>query len=242
MKYSIQILLVFCFVFSISIHSDEVKIPFTEEFVEISAYSASKNIRNCSIRIKYPRLVKSKVLNSGIMRKINRTLKKEFLDIQRYDNEYQCNPSAGRNDPAFYLEVKYEIKYNRGPFLSVFYSAVGYLAGAPHPENVFKTFNFDLKTGHQILYEDFFDPTMNYPGFVDNLVYGELFEMGVLSSQEEFNEVKKRRYDYYFDSNKLVLINLYSIHAMQSLEVQLPYEKLMSVLNKKRLHILPNIH
>lgn len=210
-----------------------------EKWVNVNSLSASKNIRNCSIRILYPKITATQEskLGAGIVKKVNKFLKKEFQDIKRYDNEYQCNRDAKKTDPAFHLEIKFDVKLNAAHFLSIYYYAVGFTAGAAHPENVYKAFNFDLREGELILFADLFRKNVGYLPTVNREIYLHLKEMDVLGTEEEFKEVEKKDYEYYLSKDGINIINLYEIHVMQSLEVVLSLKKMKKVLNVDKLGI-----
>ncbi|MDX1960870.1 MAG: DUF4163 domain-containing protein [Leptospiraceae bacterium] len=217
--------------------SQSRKSPFA--LVEIESVSSSKTIRNCSIKVKYPVLVKKfgVELESSILNKINKLLKKEFQDIKRYDNEFECNRNASKSDPSFHLEVKFDVKHNEGNLISIHYAAVGYLSGAAHPNNVYKGFTFDLRTGDQIDFDEIFLQGTNYLLVLNTKILEELLKLGVISSEEEFEEIKKNRYDFYISKNVLYIINIYEIHAMQSLEVGIPFKKIGKVIQREKLYL-----
>lgn len=204
-------------------------------WVIVQTQSASLNILGCSIKIQYPKIkpLNSGMVTLGITKKINKFLKREFQDIKKYQNEYQCNRNAKKNQPAFHLEVKYEVKLNYNHLLSIYYYAVGYLAGAIHPDNEYKAFSFDLRNGNRLLFADLFRKPSNYMAVVNKEIFQQLKEMDILSSQEEFVEVQKSHYDFYLTNHSIVIINLYEIHVLQSVEVNLKYEKLKRVLNQE---------
>lgn len=204
-------------------------------WVFVQTQSASLNIQSCSIKIQYPKVkaLASGMVSFGVTKKINKFLKKEFQDIKKYENEYQCNRNPKKNQPAFHLEIKFEVKLNHNHLLSIYYYAVGYTAGALHPDNEYKAFSFDLRTGNRLLFADLFRKPSNYMAVVNKEIFQQLKEMDILSSQEEFAEVQKPHYDFYLTNQGIVIINLYEVHVLQSVEANLKYEKLKKVLNQE---------
>lgn len=215
----------FCHSFSI--------FPQTENpWVIVQTQSASLNIHACTVKIQYPKL---KSLNSevsqGIIKKINKFLRKEFQDIKKYENDYQCSRNPKKDKSAFYLDIKFDVKLNHNHLLSIYYYAVGYLAGAIHPDNEYKAFTFDLRNGNKLLFTDLFRKPSNYTTVINREIFQELKDMDILATEEEFLEVQKSNYDFYLTRNSIVIINLYDIHVLQSVEVNLKYEKIKKVLN-----------
>jgi len=223
----------FLFVLSSKIFSFE-----KEKWVEIISLSAGKSIRNCSIKIFYPKLVlvPNSPISIGIVKKVNKYLKKEFQDIKRYDNEYQCNRNAKKSDPAFYLEVKFDVKLNSAHLLSIYYYAIGFTAGAAHPDNLYKAFSFDLRSGEIIFFSDLFKKNIIFLPIVNREIFLQLKEMDVLGSEEEFKEIEKKTYEYYLTKEGIHIINLYEIHVLQSLEVVIPFKKLKKVLDLEKFN------
>ncbi|MCB1179357.1 MAG: DUF4163 domain-containing protein [Leptospiraceae bacterium] len=232
-------LAIFFIFFPSTIFSDDI--PFIKDkYVGIKSLSAGKTIRNCVIRVKYPRLINldDTKVKDWVIRKVNYSLKKNFLDVKRYDNPYECNRNAKKSDPSFHLEINYEVKLNQGYMLSIYYFAVGYLSGAPHPENVNKGFTINLLTGEFLGYRDIFRPNSNFSSVLNKEIFEGLKELAVIGSEEEYTEVQKKEYDFYFTKDAINIINLYEIYAMQSLEIQIPIKKLQKVLNNDKVLLL----
>jgi hypothetical protein len=205
----------------------------SEPWVEIQSLSARSNVRNCTIRVTYPKLnlLESEKVGPGVIRRINKILKKEFQDLKRYDNEYQCNRNAKKGDPAFHLEIKFDVKLNQSNIVSLYYYAVGYTAGAAHPENVYKGLTFDLRNGRLISFPELFRKNSNFLSVLDKEIFQQLKDMDVIYSEDEFKDVQKLSYDFYLTKDAVNIINLYEIHVMQSLEVSVPINKIKKVLD-----------
>lgn len=221
------ILIGFYFLFSLQLFSQTENL-----WVLVQTQSASLNIQACTIKIQYPKL---KALNAevgaGIVKKVNKFLRKEFQNIKKYENDEQCSRNPKKDKPSFFLDVKFDVKLNQNHLVSIYYYAVGYTAGAIHPDNDYKAFTFDLRTGNRLLFSDLFRKPSNYMNLVNKEIFQELKEMDIISSQEEFAEVQKSNYDFYLTPNAIVIINLYDIHVLQSVEASLKYEKIKKILN-----------
>ncbi len=212
--------------------------PFTpEKYVQVKSASAGKTIRNCMIRVKYPKiaLTNNSQVKDWVVRKANKFLKSQFLDIKRFDNEFECNRNAKKGDPSFHLEINYEIKMNEGYILSIYYFAVGYTSGAAHPNQVFKGITINLKDGEVLNYRNIFKPNSNYASVLNKEISDGLKELEVISSDEEFADIRKEEYEFYFTKDSINIINLYDIYVMQSLEVKIPLKNIQKVLNNEKI-------
>jgi hypothetical protein len=212
--------------------------PFTpEKYIQVKSASAGKTIRNCMIRVKYPKLIltNNSQVKEWVVRKANKYLKSQFLDIKRFDNEFECNRNAKKGDPSFHLEINYETKMNEGYLLSIYYFAIGYVSGAPHPNQVFKGITINLKDGEVLNYRNIFKPNSNYASVLNKEIFNGLKELEVISSNEEFDDIRKDEYEFYFTKDSINIINLYDIYVMQSLEVKIPLKNIRKVLNNEKI-------
>jgi len=115
--------------------------------------------------------------------------------------------------------------------LSVHSDFSSFTEGNAHPNNVLKAYNFDLITGKQITFESLFKKDTKYLVALHKYMAQSMLKDKSISEKEEFIALKKNKYDFYLTSDGITFINLFDMHAMQSVEAKVPFEKIKKYLD-----------
>lgn len=196
--------------------------------VVVKTKKVEKIVRHCKISIEYPILTRNKQYPK--IRYINRFLKRKFLNLKKYRDKTLCNSPPNQEVKFnFTLEINYEVKLNNRKLFSVYYSAIAYEYGYAHPNNTYKAFTFDLKTGKLICYRNLFQDKQ-YSQKINDRIAKNLLKNGFISSIEEFEYTKKNVYGFYLTKDSLNIINIFDVHAAQGVEAKLPFGDLRGIL------------
>ena len=90
--------------------------------------------------------------------------------------------------------------------------------GGAHPANNYQAFNVDLASGYVFTYEDLFKLDSDYKTLIPELITTSLQKQAEKEEYEYYPFSIRDEYDFYITRKNLVLFNLYSSHAVQSLE------------------------
>ncbi|HNB99144.1 MAG TPA: DUF4163 domain-containing protein, partial [Leptospiraceae bacterium] len=204
----------------------------SKEPLSIDGKVLDKKEKNCSYKIKYPilKLGKDSKYDVSVVRNIGKVFIDEFTNIEKYENEFECN-KKDKNASPFTLNGDFTVKLKTDSILSIHSSFSSYVEGNPYPNNVFKTYNFELNSGKEIAFEDLFKKDSKYLIPLHKFMAEAMLKEKVISEKDEFIALKKEKYDFYLTQNAIVFINLFDIHAMQSVEVMIPYDKMKKYLN-----------
>lgn len=223
--------LVLClFLFSISNLCSQSKEPLSVEVKRID-----KKERNCTYKIQYPilKLGKNAKYDPNIIKAIGKILIDDFTKIESYENEYECN-KKDKNAPAFSLHVDFTVKFKNESILSLYSTFSSFTEGNAHPNNIYKTYNFDLNTGKEIPFEALFKKEQKFLVPLHKFMAESLLLEKTISDKEEFISAKKDRYDYYLSNEGIHFINLFDVYAIQSAEAKVPYAKLKKYLDTEK--------
>lgn len=190
-------------------------------------------IKNCSYQVNYPVLKlkkKTSLYNEKIINGINETIKKTLLNLSVYDNEFDCN-TKDQNAPEFTLYSTSEVKLLSERLYSVYVNESAYTAGNPHPNNLFKTFNFSIEDGTEISFKSLFKDNTFIEPFNKQLAKDLVKQSIITSDPVEFDSVKKEEYNFYLTDKYIYTINLFDVHAMASAEGKVSYDKMKKYLN-----------
>lgn len=203
----------------------------SKEPLSVVTKTLNKKDKNCTYKIEYPilKLGKNSPHNAEYIKSIGKVLIDEFTKLDSYENEYECN-KKDKNAPAFSLDAGFEVKLINDSILSIYSSFSSFAEGNAHPNNIYKTYNFDLKTGKQIPFENLFKRNSKFLIPLHKYMAEGLVKDKIITDKEEFISAKKNSYDFYLSSKGIHLINLFDIYAMQSVEVMVPYEKIKKYL------------
>lgn len=224
MKYSLLLCLSFFFNFSLCSQSKEP--------LSVEKKLLEKKEKNCSYKIQYPilKLGKDSKYDVNIIKSIGKVLVDDFTKLDSYENEFECN-KKDKNAPAFNLVGDFSVKLKNEFILSIHSDFSSYTEGNAHPNNVFKVYNFDLVTGKQISFESLFKKDSKFLVPLHKNMAEVMLKDKSITEKEEFIALKKNKYDFYLTPDGLTLINLFDIHAMQSVEAKVPFEKIKKYLD-----------
>lgn len=194
---------------------------FPESFQE-SKKIAAKKLKNCSFKSVYPQFSGK----SSSAKKISRVLKKEFLNISEYFSESECEPE-GKNEDFYTFESDYFLKRN-DRIISVLYISTGYKKDRPHTVNRSKGISFDTSTGKTIRFSELIRSKTALP-LLQNLIVSEIKALDVPFSEEDSALLRRNEYDFYITKSGVSFINLFKIHALQSVEAEIPFPKLEKI-------------
>ncbi|HMZ58862.1 MAG TPA: hypothetical protein PL048_08805, partial [Leptospiraceae bacterium] len=199
---------------------------YAESLLE-SKKTAVKKLKNCSFKSVYPQFSPKNSSYSAGARKINRMLKKEFLNISAHFSESECEPEE--KEGFYTLETDYFLKRN-SRIVSILYISTGYKKDRPHPNNISKGFSFDAVTGKRISFSDLIQGQKAL-NLLQDLIISEISAMDIPFSEE----IRKKEYDFYITESGVSFINLFQIHALQSVEAEIPFHRLEKILNVDKI-------
>ena len=204
----------------------------SKEPLSIEKKILEKKESNCTYKIQYPifKLGKDSKYDGNIIRLIGKVFVDDFTKLESYDNEFECN-KKDKNAPPFSVTGNFTVKLKTDTFLSIHSDFSSYQEGNAYPNNTFKTYNFDLTTGKQIPFDSLFKKDKKFIVPLHKFMTEVMLKDKSISDKEEFIALKKNQYDYYLTADSLVLINLFDIHALQAVEVKIPYEKIKKYLD-----------
>ena len=117
--------------------------------------------------------------------------------------------------------------------LSIYYYAIGYVKGSAYPNNHYKSFNFDLKKGKKVSLTGLFNNNKSVKPFVNAYIAKELVKKRINESKEEFRG--KKRYSFYLSPKGITIINLFEVHVLQGVEINIPFKKLKPYVTKRSI-------
>lgn len=138
---------------------------------------------------------------------------------------------------ALKLEIKYDIKLRNDKVLSVAFDGVGYVDGAPYPNNLFHTVNVDVQTGDKFRFDDVMTPNDRFvKTFKAGIEFSNLYAKQILDAipNEELlmklrnADTGKGEHTYTYFTDKSLGISLETIHALgDHIEYEIKYEYLL---------------
>jgi len=197
---------------------------------------------DCLINIKYPQVKNS--TDIVIQEKINSKLKSLFLQApSRTLNIQECitDGSYSRFREAKFSWISdYKIGLNRQGVLSI----DGYASLTPgaHPLNLAKTISFKLEDGSIYEYDDLFNPNSNYPEKINQLIpkkiqdylesHASQHQLNADEIQDIVNQFQpKQEYQFYLNNQRLVLVDIFDIHALQGIRVEINPSEIHDIVN-----------
>lgn len=204
----------------------------SKEPLSIEKKTLDKKEKNCTYKIEYPilKLGKGSTYDLNVIRSIGKILVDDFTKFDIYENEYECNKND-KNAPAFSLSGNFSVKLKTESILSIHSEFSSFTEGNAHPNNVYKAYNFDLNTGKIISFESLFKRDAKFLIPLHKYMAESLLKDKSITEKEEFIALKKNKYDFYLTPEGIILINLFDIHAMQSVEARVPFEKIKKYLD-----------
>ena len=207
----------------------------SKEPLSIETKKIDKKEKNCTYKIEYPilKLGKNSKYDVNLIKSIGKILIDDFTKLEIYDNEYECNKND-KNAPSFSLNVGYEVKFKNESILSLYSTFSSFTDGNAHPNNIYKTYNFDLTTGKQIPFESLFKTDQKFLIPLHKYMAEALILDKSISDKEEFIAAKKNKYDYYLSPEGIHFINLFDVYVMQAAEAKVPYLKIKKYLDTEK--------
>lgn len=184
----------------------------------------TKNLCNNSktiFNIEYPQI--EKLSDKKVENKINTYLKKEFLS--------QKNGKCSDNNlgEKYQENISYQTKLNFKGLISFFYDSSGNLERAAHPSNFSTSLNLSSATGNKIEFKNLFLKNSKYLSKITEQIKLSLQKQNI--TDMEINLLTKDP-EFYLTDKKLVVINIFSGHAMQSVEAPIDYSSIMEIIDK----------
>jgi hypothetical protein len=199
-------------------------------FVKVKEIKWNYSIHNCSVEITYPKLkrLNKKEISKQVIKELNYKLKKIFLS---YNDT--CK-DAKKESPANGMRIFYDVGLNDENFISITYDSSSYNAeyNGPYPDNVYNAFTIDIRNGKILQYGDVFLSGKKTSQVLYKKISESLTEMGVPFTEEE---IKKDKYEFYFTKDNLMIFNLFHAHAMQSVQVKIPFKEISKILNPNNI-------
>ena len=121
-------------------------------------------------------------------------------------------------------DVDFEIARLDDSYLSVVLVRSQYFEGAAHPNNHIDTLTFDIVTGQPLHLEDLL--TGDYELQLTRHVAAAVKLKGL---GEYPNDLSNPIHKFYLTEEALVLVDLFSAHAVQAFEVEIPLESLAGI-------------
>lgn len=161
--------------------------------------------------------------------RVNKSLRKKLLKaIHSYRS--LCN-YVKKDGIKHGLDVTIQLKitYISKDFVSVYYTASDYMKGAAYPNNTYQGYNYSLKTGKMIALNQLL--TSGWQPIIGQKIQKSLLKQKVIHNDKEFHP--RQSYSYYLTLKTMNIINLYDVHALQSVHVNISLSKIKKLLNKE---------
>ncbi len=147
------------------------------------------------------------------------------MKIDSYYNEFDCNLKS--NDSlAFTFNRSFSVKFQSAKIISLHNYSSSFTEGSAHPNNEYKTINYNLITGEFIVAKEIFKLSKPFKKMIQKLIKQDLLR------QEIDSEPLADITDFYLTADSIVFINLFDIYALSAAEVKIPWkllEKFMKV-------------
>jgi hypothetical protein len=192
-----------------------------------------KRIQNCSFKINFPilKISKTEKSNPELYKKINKELKNYFLKIDSYYNEFDCNLNA-TDSAAFTFNRSFAVKFQSAKIISLHHYSSSFTEGSPHPNNEYKTINYNVMTGDFIVAKEIFKISKPFKKAIQKLIKQDLLRQEI--EAEPITEIT----DFYLTEDSIVFINLFDIYALATVEVKIPWKLLENFMQADFLSLL----
>lgn len=125
--------------------------------------------------------------------------------------------------------VAYDVKRLDDHFFSVTLTKSQYFEGAAHPNNSITTYTFSMRDGQPIDLADLFADDVNTEVLLTDLINDQLTAEGIVTPYP--SETANGLGSYYLTDDALVLVDLFSVYAVQGIEVRIPFTAIQDELN-----------
>jgi hypothetical protein len=211
----------------------------TYSFSFSNEYSFSvKNIRLskttpfCSFKGLIPTISILKGKNKKqLQEKVNQKLKTDFTkELSLYQN--LCK-TLSKEKIKYSVNLYNEVTLINDQVISIFVTISEYEEGSAHPNNTYKSFNYSLLSMEPFKQETLVHNPDLFLKKVNSYIAEELVKRKVLESVNQYEP--KEKFDMYFTKNGVVIFNLFYVHVLQSLEVEVLYPEIKTVFDHKKL-------
>jgi hypothetical protein len=185
--------------------------------------------KECRFKIYFPK-IRSKTKNQFI--KLNRFFNKEFTDISKYKNEFECNLLSS-TPVHFDLNIDFQVKLLTENTLSIYSTISSFTEGNAHPFNQYKVYNYNLQTGEKILLKSLFKEE-KIPLEEINRGIRKSFSKDIETMYTDKFEFK----DFYLSKGNIYFINLFDVYVYETLEGKVSIKRLAKKLENKNIHVL----
>ncbi|MCD4785512.1 MAG: DUF3298 and DUF4163 domain-containing protein [Candidatus Eremiobacteraeota bacterium] len=191
-----------------------------------------------SIKAEYPRLVNYK--NKKSQEKFNAGIKK-YIDNQAkgFKEDYKkAKASTPKLRLPWNLDIAYEIKYQKNDIICVIMRG-GEFTGGAHPNPLFYTLTFDLKSGEKVELKDLFKPKSKYLARISKYCIAQLIKTKHTDEKwiRDGAKAEAKNYKCFILTDKgiLILFPPYQVdcYAAGVRKVLVPYKKLNEILDPK---------
>ncbi|MCB1158041.1 MAG: hypothetical protein H7A25_02930 [Leptospiraceae bacterium] len=185
----------------------------------------------CRFEIIFPVLsVKKKDKDKiKILRIVNKLLRNSLLSSIKSYVPLCEQAKKEKQENGFIGKLHFNVVYINSKVLSVFYSGYDYFSGTPYPNKIFKSYNFDLKTGLTIPYNSLFKQDVDYKKVMHHIIANDMLRQKVVQSPKDFVH-EQLDYDYYFLEKELIIFNIFDMHVLQSVQTKVKYNSIKDIL------------
>jgi Deacetylase PdaC len=206
----------------------------------------------CGYQAEYPQV--RGLADARVETNLNKYIKSKLLasdvDITQCDAGY-TQSNANAQTVSTKDEVTYQVTLNKGDLLSIEYSGISYSTGSVYGRPA-QGITVNVKTGRVYSYRDLFKPGSNYVSKMNKLIYEKLknseekgpdIELSKEESENIANQFKSdsklfsknERNDYSFSlrGDKLVILDLFSTHALRAVQVGVKPSEIKDLVNSK---------
>jgi len=194
----------------------------------------------CQFKIDYPELVSLPDRNTKA--EINQYI---FNDLVKTDNP-DCADNADLSqlgkDESYSIDLNYKVTYNQGSLLSVKVSGLGTslrngTIDAAHPSKIYKSYNYDLKTGKLLRFQDLFVNDRGFISKIDQSIARQYPNINPISCDNTnlHPDICKGDYEFYISGNNLVIFNIFDNFVAGSVEAEIKLSELKDSIDPNSL-------
>lgn len=214
-----------------------ISIIFTQflfsEPISFQYKNISKKTKFCTIEGKYPELTASKNISKEQKKgfeKVKSSFKKEIAKFLETQTSY-CKEST-KEKLEYGSKFDWQVTLINEKLISIYFWSSDYTSGTAHPNNYFQGYNYLLEKGDLLNFKKLWISSKP-PKELNKKIVDNLISNTVISEKGEFNP--KSKYDFYLTPKSIKFINLFEIHALSSVEVEIPYKELKNFIDSTTL-------
>jgi len=161
------------------------------------------------VRISYPYI---EMLNVKMQEKINSLIWQEIYGLFSWHSEWE--------EPVT-LDIDYEIKFSSDRLLSMIFSGIGHVPGAPRPFWIFHTLNINVVNGEKIMLSD----VINIDAYLIELLLSESIvylnpDPSIKEAVREIISANDFLYHWIYSTDQIIF---YFTHDSLGISITLPH-------------------